>query len=208
MIESKRISNSTAQRNIPQSIIEKNIIFIHVPRTAGSSMIKAGFEEVYGHVDIKWYIERNPGFVENAFSFAFVRNPWDRVHSAYKYLSSANLNAIDSRFNNNVLRKYDSFNDFILHGLQTEEVLTFMHFVPQIDFLKDRNGHVNINFVGKFENVDLDFKTVCSVLNKTFKLQKINASKPENYRDVYSEQTRKKVAEVYADDIKTFNYEF
>ncbi len=63
-------------------------IFIHIPKTAGVSLLKA----VYGDVSLEghrsFYFNRIALKIKNEeyFSFAFVRNPFDRLHSTYLYL--------------------------------------------------------------------------------------------------------------------------
>lgn len=56
---------------------EYNAIFIHIPKTAGSSIQEALGHG--GHETIHHYMEQE-GF-NRAFKFAFVRNPWDRFIS-------------------------------------------------------------------------------------------------------------------------------
>ena len=73
-------------------------IFIHVPKAAGSSVetseifedqrIKTG-EYVGGHTTALEYRETYPGKFKNYFKFAFVRNPYSRLVSAFSYLSNS-----------------------------------------------------------------------------------------------------------------------
>jgi hypothetical protein len=49
------------------------------------------------------------------------------------------------------------------------------HSVSQYDFLKDNEGNMAVDFVGRFENFENDFIYVCNHLNtKGFKLPHIN----------------------------------
>ncbi len=86
---------------------------------------------------------------ETYFSFAFVRNPWDRVVSYYKYLGYAN--------------KCD-FNSFVSNELKRDLWNNRHWFVgPQSDYLY-LDGVLNVDFVGRFENLQEDFNKVCSEL--------------------------------------------
>ncbi|GBL04241.1 sulfotransferase family 2 domain-containing protein [Glaciecola sp. KUL10] len=202
------VKRSVIRLNIPQTIIEKKIIFIHVPRTAGSSMVQSGFEEVFGHVPYTWYLKRDYAFSKRAFSFAFVRNPWDRVYSAYQYLSGENLNGVDRVFFDKYVKQFNGFEDFVLNGLQQGVIQEFMHFIPQYKFLVDAEGNLGVTYVGRFETLNDDFQTVCNKLNIDCTLKKVNASNKGSYRLAYSPDARDKVLHIYHKDIEMFNYEF
>ena len=69
--------------------LENNVIFIHVPKTGGTSMEHNSFIGGGGHRDIRFYkriflltFSGLPAW-EDIFKFGFVRNPYDRLASAY-----------------------------------------------------------------------------------------------------------------------------
>lgn len=74
---------------IPAAMVRRNLIFIHVPRAAGTSISRA----LYGprskrHHSIRYYRTVNPGFCEQAQSFCVLRDPFDRFASAYSFVRS------------------------------------------------------------------------------------------------------------------------
>jgi hypothetical protein len=65
----------------------RNLIFVHVPRVAGTSIARA----LYGpkctrHHSIRYYKTVAPAFWASADSFAVLRDPFDRVASAYAFV--------------------------------------------------------------------------------------------------------------------------
>ncbi len=72
---------------IPQPISQRKLIFIHVPRAAGTSIANA----LYGarstrHYSMRYYRAINPAFCAQAQSFAVLRDPFDRFASAYAFV--------------------------------------------------------------------------------------------------------------------------
>src|SRR5690606_33346091 len=93
-------------------------IFIHIPKTAGSSIITALNGSVSKRQHLPWYIfqKSNPKKYEKYYKFAFVRHPVDRAVSAYNYLSKGGNEKNDIIIKQK-LDKYKDFNDFVINGL-------------------------------------------------------------------------------------------
>jgi hypothetical protein len=66
-----------------------------------------------------------------------------------------------------------------------------------------------MDFIGKFENLQKDFDYVMNRLNlPQQKLTHENCTLHKPYRDYYDDETEEVVAERYKDDINCFGYEF
>ena len=62
-------------------------IFVHIPKAAGTSIALSIFGELpYHYKAIDYIVFFGRKTFNQYFKFAFVRNPWDRVYSAYTYL--------------------------------------------------------------------------------------------------------------------------
>ena len=63
-------------------------------------------------------------------------------------------------------------------------------------------------FIGRFENLQNDWKIVMKILGCNVDLKKRNTSKHTHYRDYYDLQTRELVAKRFEEDIDLFKYTF
>jgi hypothetical protein len=182
-------------------------IFIHIPKTAGSSVAQALFG-ASRHIPYFEYERINPGKFERFFKFSFVRNPWDRLVSTYFFLKNGGVNEIDRRFAAETLSRYESFAAFVEGWLNKENAWSWVHFKPQHYFICDSNLRPRMDFIGRTENIDADFRHVCQRLNVAAELQWINRGCHRPYGEYYTGALRERVAAIYADDIAIFGYRF
>jgi hypothetical protein len=88
---------------------------------------------------------------ESYFKFAFVRNPWERLVSEYEFILTRPEHGRYKR-----VKALDSFTAFIHMQIPRGDAY-------QTNMLCDRKGHMLMDFVGKLENLDQDWKTACTM---------------------------------------------
>jgi hypothetical protein len=72
---------------IPQVMRARNLIFVHVPRVAGTSIVRSLYGEgCIHHYSMRYYATVDPGFAESAPSFALLRDPFHRFASAFAFV--------------------------------------------------------------------------------------------------------------------------
>jgi hypothetical protein len=100
---------------------------------------------------------------------------------------------------------YSGFEEFVLRG--TEELPRVG--VPQITYLRAPKLGREVDFIGRTENFveDLQRVQVQLGLEPSTPPHK-NKSKHGTYHDYYTDETRQRVAEVYAEDIELFGYTY
>ena len=139
-------------------------IFVHIPKTAGSSVANA----IYGHDKPGHYpaSKYRAKLMEEQYDyifFTFVRHPVDRFVSAYNYLKGAGKNESDREFGRAVVSKYSCINQFVDEWLNEGTIWTYIHFYPQSYFIYD-GEYLLVDFVGKFEILEKDFKRLTYLL--------------------------------------------
>jgi len=201
----------------------KKFVFIHVQKTGGKSMSellssyldegdivinkklkKMGFykkefifEKHIGignpHAGIK-NIEKHLINLNEYFKFAFIRNPWDRIFSYFNMIYSKK--PINFNINNDRLK----FEDYIKsYG-----------YGPQIDFLFSLSGKMSVNFIGRFEFINEDFKFIKKKLKlpNNIKLPHINKTDHISYKEYYTDKLKDMVYHKFRKDIDYFKFEF
>ena len=180
-----------------------NFIFIHINKTGGTSIAKAlnlllrhntALEKIAEVGEQKWH---------NLYTFAFVRNPWDKVVSHFHYRIQTNQTGLEV----NPIE----FKDWVqlTYGQQDPKYYDNPKmFMPQSDWITDHDGSVLVDFVGRFENLNEDFNTICKQIGRNVSLPHVKSSKRGNYREYYDDLTIKIVEEWFSKDIDKFGYRF
>lgn len=192
-------------------------IFVHVPKVAGVSICRSLFGNLAGgHVTIGLYrIVFSKEDFTSYFKFSFVRNPWDRLLSAYTFLKRGGMNEHDRSWAKEHLSGYLDFEDFVLGWITPDNVETSLHFLPQYRFVcAPFTRTLAVDFVGSYENLDRDYAYVRDRLGLSAEvaLPHLNETGPpalrRDFRDSYTDAMRRRVAEVYREDVELFGYSF
>ena len=191
---------------------ESKILYIHIPKTAGMSIARTLGLENPEHLTQNEIVKQNASIIDlrNYYKFAFCRNPWDRMVSLYSYCISGS--EMYGKFNSPKIEKIKELFTFKLFCQMLgsgffigNNFIWKAHYRQQLDFI----NVTNIDFIGRFENLQEDFYTVCDNAGiPRQELQHINKSNRKHYTEYYDDETKQIVAEKYAKDIEYFGYKF
>lgn len=131
------------------------------------------------------------------FSFAVVRNPWDRFVSYVAFMMRDNgWFKADPR---GTMRR-------VLANPQNQSVI---HFRPQSDFVCDADDELMVSRICRLEQLQADFDRVCRDIGLLpFKLEVRNPSEHLRYTEYFDEDLVRQVGDRYRRDIANFGYEF
>ncbi|WP_198350638.1 sulfotransferase family protein [Sphingomonas prati] len=79
---------SAKRRDRLASIRSSGVLFIHVPKNAGTSLSMALYGHAITHDTMRYYERVAPGFVASAATVAVVREPVERFVSAFRYATN------------------------------------------------------------------------------------------------------------------------
>lgn len=221
-------------------------IFVHIPKAAGRSVEMyfinrlnmdrnnendrqslllvdnddpAKGTEKLSHLSAQEYVKCghiSPEEFDEFYKFSFVRNPWSRLVSEYRYRNYIH---------------HKSFKDFVMNKLPSpSRDDKYRHVMSQTDMLYSQSGKLLVNFVGKFEYLQRDFDSLCQHWGfKDTSLPHVNSSDKKSrelrrkmrnflyrnkeselkeYVGFYDDETREYVAALYRNDIDNFKYQF
>ena len=194
--------------------MKKDIIFMHIPKTGGASIGQLCISKGIGGIG---HNTRDPNYISLAqykhshpdiFSFSIVRNPWDRLVSAYHFLSQGGLNAYDSEDADRYVNRYSGFNEFVSDAFKDDAILTQIHFRPQYEWISDEND-VIADYVGKFEALQHHISACLALAGlPDYKLPHVNKATHKHYKQYYSKESIDIVGNIYARDIELFDYKY
>jgi chondroitin 4-sulfotransferase 11 len=181
-------------------------VFIHIPKCGGISLVEA----VYGdsrsqHSTWRDFLIEDPIKFDSYFKFAFTRDPVNRCYSAYTYLKRGGRTPLDLYWNDRYIKKYSSFDDFVLRGLEGAIANSAEHFIPQHKFICDDAGKVLVDFVGRVERMQEDYQYLADKLGITAKLELRNATEEESAY-VASTKVRSTIRRLYHKDYEILGY--
>ena len=185
-----------------------DVLFIHIPKTGGTSIERLfniprhgiGSDDPVSRGRAHFQHGRlddiirggavTPEFLESAYIFTFVRNPYDRAVSHYFFCKQRKKHGVTQS---------TSFKKYITGPMQSKR-----HHGPQYKFIGDHE----IDFIGRFENFDEDVKHVAKEIGLgEVEVPHLNKSIRKPYRKIYTPETKKIIEDVCAVDFERFGYD-
>ncbi len=150
-----------------------------------------------------------PIYFDELFKFGFVRNPWDRVVSAYYHFERERRDVLVEQG----IRDVAHFTNWLLEvplNKTSRAGLVAALRRPQFEQLVDFDGNLLVDFVGRYEQLSEDFQFVLDrVAIQGVKLpHKRQSQRPRDYRQSYTDRMAEQVEKHFAVDIAAFNYSF
>ncbi len=191
---------------------ESGMIFVHVPKAAGTSISHALYGRSLGHFKASQIKKWCPQEFEKNFKFAFVRNPWARAVSAYRFAMQGYTDTAGMRRSKQYnVSDFLSFESFVYEWLADKDLANLDNvFQPQYLFVVDEDEKLMVDFLGKVESFSDDLNKVMVQTGKNFDILDLNRVGTEgSYAEFYTNQRLiDAVASLYSKDIELFGYNF
>lgn len=201
------------------TVVGKDFIFIHVPKCAGKAISRrlGGVTPgIPGHAPLSYFSEDQR---RGKFTFGFVRNPWDRMVSAYTFITTKSVRPSDDAEHRELARSV-GFKRWLMETelyYRNEDRTSEPPLLPfqrrsQMFWLE------GCDFIGQTENIDADFREVEARIARSksiwYKLrfsnsvERKNSTRRRDYRSYYDEDSATFVATFFAPEIERFKYLF
>ena len=187
---------------------DKQFLFVHVPKTAGTNIRKWLLSQTTNKEDFWWwdnngtdrahlhegniqnYIDINKVQSDNYFIFGFVRNPYHRIFSAYNEVKWKGP------------CKNHSFEEVLKLYLATNQLNKLpVHFLPQVKFLK---------YASQVYKYELLYESIAHISDRLqfTQLQLKYGQKTHSYTyfEHYTQGMIDIINKVYAEDFETYGY--
>lgn len=189
--------------SLVKTVYENDFIFIHINKTAGSSISRLLNEERHHLTALSVRDMVGEEVWNNRFKFSIVRNPWDRAVSQYHYRKENNQQ--------NIKTDGIGFKDWLIEAFEKKNpayINVYSMFINQYDWISDYDDNLLVDFVGKFENLGDDIKYVKEKLGIDRELPVIRKSSRNHYSGYYDEESKMIIEKYFKKDIECFNYKF
>ena len=195
---------------------ELKCIFIHIPRTAGSSIERTLVGKDW------WQIERKTkhlvasqakriysDYWNDYFKFSFVRDPYSRMLSMTTFLeyfcgdsipfrrvlTDRHINGYKKLFGTPVLIEHD------YRFYKREEIVNEKH---RENCVYGNILDEPIDYIGRFETLEEDFNNICNIIGAKGKELTKSGNKPHNH--TLSLDAKIIINKIYEEDFLKFNY--
>lgn len=202
---------------------DHGLVFVQIPKVATTSMRAALAAMVDGDSKVvpseidrrdedvvaRYQLNAYPAEIRRLdrlrFTFAFVRNPLDRLLSAYVNKVESPEDPSVDLFSRHGISVGDSFPDFVRAVARLNDDRCDIHLRSQHRFVCDRNGLV-VSFIGRYETLERDWATLSARFGLP-ELPQRNVTEHAPYQSAYTPELARIAADRYRRDIEFFGYE-
>ena len=190
-------------------------IFIHIPRTGGTTV----------HKVLDKYAARIPDHILGVeakkkwprfFRYTIMRNPYTRMVSCYECQFPREPNHYHLPQEPDSLT-FDRYVEIITDGWHDNQDSNgspnFQHWRPQTDWIFDDDGRLIVDYIGHTETLEKDVNEISRLIGaETITtppiINKSDWRYSDNYRQYFNDDTRKKVEKYYEKDIDFLKVKF
>ena len=187
---------------------KRKLIFVHIPKNAGTSIIKAmGVENLYIDKTIKEYKNYYRDYWNNYKKFTSIRDPIDRFISAYKFarMKESGWFSVTGEEGLGKHHHYDLCNSMDINEYTSyiyKNPKEFNRWIIPQTFIISNQDNIEIDYFVRYENLHEDLKKI-GINN----IEKLNSSKIKDDKLIQlTKKSKNMLYEIYDIDYRNFSY--
>ena len=189
----------------------KKLIFVHVPKNAGTSIMKM-MDEIFFDATIDEYKNHYKKYWDEYLKFSVVRHPIDKFVSAYKFFrmekntwfsADPKDRGIKQKHQHYDICKSMDINSYVKMVYNNPRLINRWT-VPQHEILCDENKNLMVDYLCRFETLHNDLLKINIVMNEVTNFSTIE---DENLIKL-SEKSISLLCEIYEEDFQLFDYQY
>jgi hypothetical protein len=193
---------------LPPEQIRKGFYFVHIPKTAGTSVLNAlrVAETPYTHCPARIIRRQYPQAAAHLRFVTVVRDPYDRFASSFEYITKRSDWPAQRQFAREVIgdMSFAQFTQRMARSRAYRNLITgYEFFFPQRYFTHD-GGQPLVHDVLRFETLAKDFASYAKGTDAA--LPSLRNHGGAEYKAMYDDASRALVRQIYAQDFRTFGY--
>ena len=230
-----RNADSVLGRDLSHFDVLRNrkVVYCFIPKVSSShwkkqfSVLVQEDKQTYGNLKnslSKFPRQEVEPMLKNYFTFLFVRDPLERVLSAYKDKFIKDNKYFHQKYGRGIIKRYRP--NASKQALETGSGVTFPEFTRHVVEIQSRNEHwqsfdklchpcaVNYDFIGRFENLyeEADYLIKKAGIDDRVSSHSFHSSNtPTEILHYYSQIPKERIlqmAKIYDSDYKMFGYSF
>jgi hypothetical protein len=194
------------QTGFPQEYLRTGVVFIHVPKAAGTSISMGVYGRSTGHISLEHLVRTYPFSMRRLRSCAVFRDPEERFVSAFRFLKKGGMNATDLAFANTHLAAYRTATECaeaLIDICAQKAILPYMHFRTQTSWIVALKENRFVDCLVPFHRLDLLQDWLRAQLGRPIAFPSFNtAPTTASKEDSLSERARDVLKLLYADDFR------
>lgn len=202
----RRFFDDYLSLGFPSYYKEKGVVFIHIPKAAGTSFAYHLYGRSIAHLPGEFLKRSNAEEFDRCVKFAISRNPYSRLVSSYRFLKQGGTDIVpvDSPEQYQIA-DFESFERFVLSWLRDKDV-------DVLDFCLKRQAYFlrgvksDLDYLGKVEEIE-DTVSWLSQYHIADFSDKNRTGESVDYKDYYkNDMVRRLVYDIYREDFEMFGY--
>ncbi len=192
----------------PEMYHRTGVVFIHVPKAAGTSIGLTLYGRSFGHVSLEQLIRNYPHSMSRLPTFAVLRDPAERFVSAFDFLKRGGMNSHDEQVASTYLSAYRTASECaesLIDGCAQHAMLQCLHFRPQVSWIAAPAVHRFVDCVVPLGKLALLQDWLNAQIGRAVVFPILNASPvPSEQRLDLTEHAARVLRLVYADDYRVW----